>query len=134
MPDNSSSPARTIFAVLLGYLAFIVLGVIGILIAASMLRAAGGLSMLIAGELVTFIAGLIAGAITARVARTRAVAHAGGLGLAIFLVTALKAFIAHPIANSPYPAWYPYAAAVFGGIGAFVGGALTAASESRTTV
>ena len=126
------NPARTIFAVLLGYLAFIVLGVIGVLVAAGSLHAASGLSMLIAGEVVTFVAALIAGAITARVATTRALAHAGGLGLAILLVTALKASVAHPIASSPYPAWYPYAAALFGGVGAFVGGALTAASESRT--
>ena len=86
--------------------------------------------MLIAGEVVTFVAGLIAGAITARVATTRALAHAGGLGLAILLVTALKAFVAHPIAHSPYPGWYPYAAALFGGIGAFVGGALTAGAKT----
>lgn len=107
-------PARTILAVLLGYVSLLAV------------ELAGGLLFrgIIAGEAVTFVAGAIGGAITARVAADRPMLHAGVLGVVIVCVTIfVAAFSKRPMLG--VPTWYPYAIALLTGAGAIVGGALT---------
>lgn len=124
------NPARTILSVFVGYLALILLGILGNEVLANVLHTrVGGTSAVIGGELVALISGVAAGAITARVASTRALAHATALGLTIVSATSLATAIAKPPTHQIYPSWYPYALAVFGGLGAFVGGVLVAAQS-----
>lgn len=118
-----TSSGRTLLAVLLGYLTFLILEIIGAFMTASVLRARSGAALLISGEIVTFIAAALAGAVTARIARSRPLAHAGALGLAMFSVTVVVTAVAPHRAASPYPGWYPYAIALLSGVGAFLGGA-----------
>ena len=122
------SPARTIFAVLLGYLALLVLEVIGGIAAGAIVHARTGAGVLIAGEIVVLVSAIAAGAITARTARERPLAHAGALGLSILSVTAVLAAVSPRSAHATVPVWYPYAIALFGGVGAFIGGALASGS------
>lgn len=92
---------------------------------------AGGLLFrgIIAGEIVTFVAGIIGGAVTARIASERPMLHAGVLGVVIVCVTIfVAAFSKRPVLG--VPGWYPYAIALLTGAGAFVGGAL-ASREKR---
>ncbi len=118
------NPARTIFAILFGYLALIVLQLIGGEMLGRAVHGRPGSSAIIGGEIVVFAAGIIAGAITARLAPYRPLSHATALGLAIASATTLAAAISKPPAHQPFPNWYPYAAALLSGVGAFVGGAL----------
>lgn len=111
-------------AVLVGYLALIILEVIGGAFLAAALRGHGGATLIVGGEVVTFVAGVMAGAITARMAPTRPLTHATVLGLTVITVTSIVAAISQPPAGTTFPHWYPYAAALLGGAGAFVGGAL----------
>jgi hypothetical protein len=118
-------------AVLVGYLALIVLVLIGGLFLAAALRGASGSQLVVGGEVVVFVAAVISGAITARMAPSRPLAHAGVLGLTILSVTAIVAAISPHNPNALFPGWYPYAAAALGGAGAFVGGALSSTSKDE---
>lgn len=86
----------------------------------------------IGGEFVTFISGVIAGAITARIAGTRPLLHAGVLGVVIICVTFFAAAFAKRPVLPGIPPWYPYAAALLAGAGSFVGGALSS-REKRSS-
>jgi hypothetical protein len=128
---TQSSPARTILAVFLGYLTFLAVEIVGAFASAAVFRATSGSSLLVSGELVTFLAAAIGGAVAARVARTRPLAHAGALGLAMFSVTVIVTIIT-PHRITPYPGWFPYATALLSGFGAFVGGALAGGSMAQS--
>ena len=118
---------------LVGYLTLIVLEVLGGAVLASALRSrVGGANAIIGGELVALVSGLAAGAITARIARSRALAHATALALTIVSATWLATAIAKPPAHHLYPSWYPYVLAVFSGLGAFIGGVLVAAQTRES--
>jgi hypothetical protein len=123
-------PGRTILAVLLGYLALIIFDIIGGVMLAGAVQGQRGSALIIGGEFVLFVSAILAGAVTARMAPFRPLSHAGALGLAIFCVSVLAASFTRPVPHQVYPSWYPYAAAVLGGVGAFVGGALVARSAS----
>ncbi|HEV3154955.1 MAG TPA: hypothetical protein VGZ02_14195 [Candidatus Baltobacteraceae bacterium] len=127
---TSPSPARTVLAVFLGYLTFLILEIGGAFAAAAAANLRTGSSLLISGELTTFVAAAAGGAVAARVAQSRPLAHAGALGLSIFSVTVLVSALVQHRAPSPYPGWYPYANAILSGVGAFVGGALVGARSS----
>jgi len=119
------NPARTVLAVFVGYLALLVLGVLGELLLVSILRGqTTGSSVMIAHEAVAFIAGIVAGAITARMAPSRRLSHATALALTIISATVLATALAKPPVHALFPGWYPYALALFSGVGAFGGGAL----------
>jgi hypothetical protein len=91
----------------------------------SILRGPGaGASALIGHEAVAFVSGVVAGAVTARLAPSRPLSHATALALTIVSATVLAALIARPPAHGPFPGWYSYALALFSGVGAFFGGAL----------
>ena len=111
-------------AVLLGYLSLIILELIGGAFLAAVFQGKAGGQLILGGEIVTFIAGILAGAITARVAPTRPLAHATVLGFTVVTVTCIVTAISHPPAGAIYPTWYPYAAAALSGAGAFTGGAI----------
>jgi hypothetical protein len=121
------NPARTILAVLLGYLALIILEVLGGGVLYGMHLPAGSGAAIIGGEIVVFISGIIAGAITARVAPSRPLSHASALALAIVSATAVATALLKPPVHHVYPVWYSYALGVFSGIGAFTGGVLVQA-------
>lgn len=124
-------PGRTILAVLVGYLAMIVFDIIGgVMLAGAVHGRQGGSTLIIGGEFVLFVSAIFAGAITARMAPFRPLSHAGALGLSIFSVSVLASAFTRPVPHQIYPDWYPYAAAVLGGFGAFVGGALIARSSA----
>lgn len=114
-------PVRTILAVLLGYLSLLAVEIAGSFIFRGV----------IGGEFVTFISGVIAGAITARVAAARPMLHAAVLGAVIICVTVLAAAFSKRPPVAGIPPWYPYAAALLAGAGTFVGGALST-REKRT--
>lgn len=127
------NPGRTILAVLVGYLTLIVLEVIGGIMLASVLRGQMYGSALIGGEIVVLVSGAIAGAVTARLAPSRPLSHATALALAIVSATSVAtAITAHP-QHALYPSWYPYAAALLGGVGAFSGGALVSSRAREDT-
>lgn len=77
----------------------------------------------IGGEIVTFIAGIVAGLVTARVAASRPMLHAAVLGVVIISVTIFVAAFSKRPLLAGIPSWYPYAIALLAGFGAFVGGA-----------
>lgn len=112
-------------AVLVGYLALIILELIGGAFLAAAFRGHTGGPLIVGGEFVTFVAGVLAGAITARMAPARPLTHATVLGLTVVTVTSIVAAISKPPPGAVFPHWYPYAAALLGGAGAFIGGALT---------
>lgn len=111
-------------AVLLGYLTLIVLEVIGGTMLAAVLHGQIHGSAIYGGEIIVLVSGVIAGGVTARLAPSRPLSHATALALAIVSATSVATAISRPVAHSVFPGWYPYAAAVLGGVGAFVGGAL----------
>jgi hypothetical protein len=114
-------PARTVLAVLLGYLALLAVEFLG----AVLVRG------LIALEAMTFLAGVAGGGVTARVAGTRPLLHAGVLAAVIIAVGSLAAeFSRHPLPPG-VATWYPYAATLLTGAGTFVGGALAARPKNR---
>lgn len=113
-------PARTILAVLLGYLCLLAVEIIGGLVSRGILG----------GEIVTFIAGVVAGLVTARVANSRPMLHAAVLGVVIICVTMFVAAFSKRPLLAGIPTWYPYAIALLAGFGAFVGGAF-ATREKR---
>lgn len=113
-------PARTILAVLLGYLCLLAVEIIGGLVSRGILG----------GEIVTFIAGVVAGMVTARVANARPMLHAVVLGVVIICVTTFVAAFSKRPLLAGIPSWYPYAIALLAGFGAFVGGAF-ATREKR---
>jgi hypothetical protein len=117
---------RTILAILLGYLALILLEVLGGAFLYVFHLSPGSGAAVVGGEFTVFLSGIAAGAITARIAPARGLSHATALGLAIVSATTLAAAIARPPHHDPYPLWYPYALGIFAGVGAFVGGALVA--------
>jgi hypothetical protein len=117
-------PARTILAVLLGYLVWF-----GVLLAGGLLfgaaAARGGTSqMMLVGEIVFFVAGVGAGAVAAAVAQARPLLHAIVLGVAMVCVMILGAAFSKRPMTAGVPSWYPYAVALLSGAGTFVGGAL----------
>ena len=71
-----------------------------------------GNSVMIGHEIVAFVSGVIAGAITARMAPSRRLSHATALALTIVSATALATVIARPPAHGPFPSWYPFALAL----------------------
>lgn len=107
-------PARTLLAVLLGYLALLAVELIGAIVFRG----------IIGGEFVTFVSGVVAGAVTAKVAVQRPLLHAIVLGAVVICVTILVTAFSKRGLLPGIPAWYPYAAALLAGTGAFVGGAL----------
>lgn len=107
-------PARTILAVLLGYLTLLAVELLGALVFRGV----------IAGEFVTFVSGVIAGLITARIANSRPLLHAAVLGIVIICITMFAAAFSKRPPLPGIPPWYPYAAALLAGAGTFVGGAL----------
>lgn len=111
---------------LLGYCSLLIFGFIGDVVLTLSVHARGGRTLLIGSEIVTFLAAIVGGAITARTARARALAHASALALTIFSVTIVVALVLPPPKHALYPHWYPFASAILGGVGAFVGGALIA--------
>lgn len=111
-------------AVLAGYLSLIILELIGGAFLAAAVRGHPTGQLIVGGEVVTFVAGVIAGAITARLAPSRPLAHATVLGFTIVTVTSIVTAISQPPRGAVYPHWYPYAAAILSGAGAFIGGAL----------
>jgi hypothetical protein len=117
-------------AVLVGYLALIIFDIIGGIMLGGAMRGQRGSALIIGGEFVLFVSAILAGAITARMAPFRPLSHAGALGLSIFSVSVLAAAFTRPVPHQVYPSWYPYAAALLGGVGAFVGGALAAKSNA----
>ncbi len=100
---------------LLGYLSLLAVELAGALVFRGV----------IAGEFVTFVSGVIAGAITARIAASRPLLHAGVLGVVIIGITVLAAAFSKRPPVPGIPPWYPYAAALLAGAGTFVGGALS---------
>ncbi len=115
-------PGRTVLAVLLGYLSLLAVELIGALIFRG----------IVGGEFVTFVSGVIAGVITARIAVVRPVLHAAVLGVVVICVTMLAAAFSKRPPVPGIPPWYPYAAALLAGAGAFVGGAM-ATREKRAS-
>jgi hypothetical protein len=116
-------------AVLVGYCALIILLLIGGALLSSLLHG-NHRSMIVGGTLVTFISGVIAGGITARMAPTRPLAHATVLGLTIFTVLVIVTAISKRPPTSLYPGWYPYASAFLAGAGAIFGGSVASGSET----
>jgi hypothetical protein len=109
-------PARTILAVLLGYLCLLAIEFLG----AVLVRG------LIALEAVTFLSGIAGGAVTARVASARPLLHAGVLAAVIVAVGCMAAAFSKQVLPAGVPLWYPYATVLLTGAGTFVGGALAA--------
>lgn len=127
------NPSRTVLAVLLGYLALILLEVLGggLLYAFRMMP--GSMNTMIASECVVLMSGVIAGGVTARFAPSRPLAHAGALALAIISATSIATALVHPHTPQIYPGWYPYALGLFGGLGAFAGGAIVSSRSTPPT-
>lgn len=113
-------PARTILAVLLGYLCLLAVELAGALIFRGV----------IGGEFVTFISGVVAGAVTARVAAARPLLHASVLAVVIVCVTIFAAAFSKRPLTPGVPSWYPYAAALLAGAGTFIGGALSSREKN----
>lgn len=107
---------------MLGYLSLLAIELIGALIFRGV----------IAGEFVTFVSGVIAGAITARIAVERPLLHASVLGVVIIAITTFAAAFSKRPAIPGIPPWYPYAAALLAGAGTFVGGALLSREKSAS--
>jgi hypothetical protein len=125
------NPARTVLAVFVGYLTLLIVGVFGEIVLLNVLRARQqNLSAMVGHETVALFAGIVAGAITARMAPSRGLSHASALSLTIISATVLATALSRPVHHS-YPAWYPYALAVLSGIGAFTGGALASVHRSQ---
>jgi hypothetical protein len=118
-------PARTILAVLLGYLVWfgVLLGG-GVLFGAIAGRNAHVSQVMLIGEVVMFVAGVAAGAVTAAVADARPLLHAMVLGVAMMAVLMLGAAFSKRVPTPGIPPWYPYAAALLAAAGTFVGGSL----------
>ncbi|HZZ66200.1 MAG TPA: hypothetical protein VFE17_11910 [Candidatus Baltobacteraceae bacterium] len=117
------NPSRTVLAVLLGYLALILLEVLGGAFLYALRFIPGTSNTMIASECVVLISGVVAGGITARLAPSRPLSHAGALALAIISATSIATALVHPHTHQIYPMWYPYVLGFFGGLGAFAGGA-----------
>lgn len=79
---------------------------------------------IIGGEFVAFTSGVIAGAITARIASSRPLLHAVVLGAVVICITCLGAAFSKRPPIPGIPSWYPYAVALLAGAGIFIGGAL----------
>jgi hypothetical protein len=111
--------------VLLGYLVwFGVLFAGGLLFGSAAARSAHTSQILLVGEIVTFVAGVAAGAVAAAVASARPLLHAIVLGVAIMCVLMLAAAFSKRPQPAGIPPWYPYAAALLSAAGTFVGGSL----------
>lgn len=119
-------------SVLVGYCALIIL----LLIGGALLNAlfhGNTRAMLVGGTVVTFICGVLAGGITARMAPMKPLAHATVLGLTIFTVLTIVTAISKRPAVALYPAWYPYASAFLAGAGAIFGGAVVSSSDEESS-
>lgn len=117
-------PARTVLAVLLGFFVWLAVIIVGGLFFASAAAHAGSAQLMLTGEIVSFVAGVAAGVAAAAIATERPLLHAVVLGVVMVCVL----FFAAAYARRPLvgvPNWYPYAAALLTGAGAFVGGALS---------
>ncbi len=114
-----------------GYLVLIVLEIIGSRVLAAALAGQPGISAILGGETVVFVSGIIAGAVTARIAPARRLSHATALAFAIVSAAVVAAALTRPPAQQPFPNWYPYAVALLAGAGAFAGGALVSGRPSE---
>jgi hypothetical protein len=123
-------PLRTILAVLLGFLVWLAVVIVGGLFFASAAAHAGTSQLLLTGEIVSFVAGVAAGLAAAAIASGRPLLHAIVLGV---VMVSVLFFAAASTRRTPagIPNWYPYAAALLSGAGTFVGGAL--ASRPKRT-
>lgn len=124
-------PARTILAVLLGFLVWLAVVILGGLFFAAAAARSGTPQLMLTGEIVSFVAGVAAGVIAGIIAGARPLLHAIVLGVVMVCVL----FFAAASAKRPVigmPTWYPYAAALLSGAGTFVGGAL-ASRPKRTS-
>lgn len=123
-------PLRTLLAVLLGFFVWLAVLLVGGLFFAVAAARAGAVQVMFTGEVISFIAGIAAGIATAVLAVARPLLHALVLGAVMVCVLCFAAaFSKRPLAG--IPSWYPYAAALLTGAGAFVGGAL--ASRTKRT-
>jgi hypothetical protein len=113
---------RTVLAVLLGYLSLLAVELAGAFIFRG----------IIGGEFVTFISGVIAGLVTARVAAARPMLHAGVLGVVVVGVTVFAAAFSKRAPVAGVPSWYPYAAALLAGAGCFIGGAFESGRKTAS--
>lgn len=109
---------------LLGFLVWLAVIIVGGLFFASAAAHAGSSQLMLTGEIVSFVAGVAAGVAAAAIATERPLLHAGVLGIVMISVLFFAAASAHrPLVG--VPSWYPYAAALLSGAGTFVGGALS---------
>lgn len=113
-------PLRTILAVLLGYVALLAVELAGALV----------FHDIVGSEFMSFVSGVAAGALTARIAVERPLMHAVVLGVVVISVTVVGAAFSKRPAIAGIPPWYPYAAALLAGAGTFVGGALATREQA----
>lgn len=109
---------------LVGYCALVLLSLIGGALLSGLFHG-NHRALITGGAIVTFISGVLAGGITARMAPSRPLAHATVLGLTIFSVLTIVTAISKPPPASLYPGWYPYLAALLAGAGAVLGGGVS---------
>lgn len=121
-------PARTLLAVLAGYLVMLVCEIVGAVFLAVALHGRGHAATLFGNELVVLLAGLIAGAVAARIGRVRPVLHAALLATVVFVITVAVAALSPRTGGAP--SWYALSLACIGAFGAVVGGALTSGTRS----
>lgn len=107
---------------MLGYLSLLAVELMGALIFRG----------IIGGEFVTFMSGVVAGMVTARIAVARPLLHASVLGVVVIGVTVFAAAFSKRPLLAGIPPWYPYAAALLAGAGAFVGGAIVSRPKTTT--
>ena len=72
-----------------------------------------------ANAVLGFIAGIVGGGLTARMAPSRPLFHAAALGVAILAIGVFAVLIPNP--QSLTPAWYEPLVAVLGAVGAVIG-------------
>lgn len=109
---------------MLGYLVLLGVEFAGGLLFGGAVARQGGSQLMLTGEVITFVAGVAAGAVAASIATARPLLHALVLGAAVVCVMILGAALSKRPPTPGIPSWYPYAAALLTGAGTFVGGAL----------
>jgi hypothetical protein len=120
---------RSVFAVILGYLAAVLLVVAGLGLAGMLFLPPPGRpygpgvspAYLIANVLVSIAAAVVGGLTAGIVARRSPILHASALAAIMFIV-GIASMVASGGAAPGQPAWYPLAIAVIGPVGALVGG------------
>jgi peptidoglycan/LPS O-acetylase OafA/YrhL len=84
-----------------------------------------------ANAVLAFVSSIAGGALTARVAPSRPIYHAAGLGVALLSIGVFALIFPSP--QSLVPNWYEPLVAVLGAIGAVVGGMLVRDAKNLTT-